>query len=154
MPSGEPTELPKVGEQLPARSFGPFSLEDLAHYAAASGDDNPLHLDLNIARSAGLEAPPVHGMLMMSCFEPAIAIWRPDLAILRLSCKFLRPILAGQSIKIGGRVAQIRNNDPPVAILRLTATGAKNELAIWAEASVLHVSHLHSFSLQASFPGS
>ena len=45
---------------------GPIAAVDLALYAAASGDHNPLHLDERQARSAGFDEPLVHGMLSMA----------------------------------------------------------------------------------------
>ncbi|RIK06706.1 MAG: acyl dehydratase [Acidobacteria bacterium] len=38
----------------------------LAKYAEASGDHNPIHLDPDAARKAGLEDCVVHGMLIMA----------------------------------------------------------------------------------------
>jgi acyl dehydratase len=125
-------------ETLPAQEFGPFPMEALVRYAAVSGDDNPLHLDPAIARAAGLAAPPVHGMLMMSCFEPALASWRPDLRIARLSGKFLRPVLAGEKIVISGRIVQKGDGSDSKITLRLmahiSANGSGRDLAILAEA--------------------
>ena len=79
----------KVGEKLPPCTSRRFDLADLRRYAEVSGDNNPIHLDAALARQAGLEAPPVHGMLLMSCFEPALEAWCPDLILRRLSAKFL-----------------------------------------------------------------
>ena len=45
---------------------GPVAAVDLALYAAASGDHNPLHLDEQQARSAGFDQPLIHGMLSMA----------------------------------------------------------------------------------------
>jgi len=45
---------------------GPVTAVDLAIYAAASGDLNPLHLDDAVARTAGFDQPLVHGMLTMA----------------------------------------------------------------------------------------
>jgi hypothetical protein len=45
---------------------GPVTAVDLALFAAASGDHNPLHLDAEVARAAGFERPVVHGMLTMA----------------------------------------------------------------------------------------
>jgi len=52
-------------EQLTLQ-VGPVSAVDLALYAAASGDHNPLHLDEAVASAAGFERPLVHGMLTMA----------------------------------------------------------------------------------------
>lgn len=44
----------------------PSTPDDLARYARASGDLNPLHLDLDFARKAGFDNLVVHGMLNMA----------------------------------------------------------------------------------------
>ncbi|HEV7575243.1 MAG TPA: MaoC family dehydratase [Caldimonas sp.] len=49
-----------------ALSSSPISAVDLALYAAASGDHNPLHLDAEVARAAGFARPVVHGMLTLA----------------------------------------------------------------------------------------
>ena len=100
------SDLPRTGEKIPV-SVLRFDLADLRRYAAASGDDNPIHLDVALARRAGLEAPPVHGMLLIGAFEPAIEAWRADLLLQRLSAKFLRPVFAGESVEISGRVVEV-----------------------------------------------
>lgn len=48
-------------------TLGPITAVDLALYAAASGDLNPLHLDAEVARAAGFERPIAHGMRTMAC---------------------------------------------------------------------------------------
>jgi acyl dehydratase len=45
---------------------GPVVAIDLALFAAASGDHNPLHVDAQVALSAGFDRPVVHGMLSMA----------------------------------------------------------------------------------------
>lgn len=128
---------PKIGEEIAPLSCGPFSREQIARYAAVSGDDNPLHLDERVAASAGLPAPPVQGMLLMSCFEPVVMRWRRDVTIAKLSAKFLRPILAGEGIAISGRVVRSTVEPRPELILRLIARAPEGELAIMAEATLV-----------------
>jgi len=130
---------PKVGDEIGPRRFGPFDLERLARYAAVSGDDNPLHLDQDVAVAAGLKAPPIHGMLMLSCLEPALREWRSDIAIEKLSAKFLRPVLAGESISISGRVVRSSREGRPRLVLRLFARGPESELAVLAEATLVQI---------------
>jgi acyl dehydratase len=133
-----PPDWPKAGDEIRAQNFGPFDRDALARYAAVSGDDNPLHLDPNAARAAGLAGPPVHGMLMLSCFEPLIKRWRRDLFIARLSGKFLRPVKAGDSIRVSGRVMRRRDVPRPELTLRLIVRAQNNDLAILGEAAVLY----------------
>ncbi len=108
---------PQVGEKFAPQPFGPCGMDDLRRYAAVSGDDNPIHLDPELARRAGLPAPPVHGMLLMSRFVPALAIWRPDLALIRLSSKFLRPIYVDET----GRTFRTCRADRPGRAKKISA---------------------------------
>jgi acyl dehydratase len=131
-------DWPNAGDEIGEQNFGPFAPEALARYAMVSGDDNPLHLDPQAAKAAGLTGLPVHGMLMLSCFEPWLMGWRRDLFVARLSAKFLRPVLAGEGIRLLGRVLRSQAVPRPELILRLTARGPSDDLVILAEAVVLH----------------
>lgn len=127
-------ERVKVGETIGPVAVGPLTPAHLGAYALASGDDNPIHLDPAIAAAAGLTAPPIHGLLMMSLFEPALRRWRPDLAIRRLSAKFLRPVAAGATIAVSGRVARAAPEPGGEILLRLMAHGQNGDLAVLGEA--------------------
>jgi len=113
---------------LPPRTIGPFSAAELADYAEASGDSNPLHLDLAFARGFGFAARPVHGMRLLAGFEPLLRDWRPDLVTIGLSGQFLTPVLEDQTAVLSARVAKVETADNGfVAVLRLmahTETGA------------------------------
>ena len=119
---------PRPGEKLPPRTIGPFSAADLSDYAEASGDSNPLHLDLDFARGFGFAARPVHGMRLLAGFEPVLRDWRPDLVTIGLSGQFLTPVLEEQTAVLSARVAKIETAENGfVAVLRLmahTETGA------------------------------
>ena len=121
----------RQGEVVAARRFGPFEPADVAAYAAASGDNNPLHVDPAIAAAAGLARPPIHGMLLMGCFEPYLAGWRPQARIAKLSGKFIRPVLTGEVVDVSGRV--VRAGEP--AVIRLTVK-RQADLVCLAEAFV------------------
>jgi acyl dehydratase len=125
--------LPTAGERLPERTIGPFTMSDIAAYAEISGDTNPLHLDPALAKSVGLAAPPVHGMLLLAWFEPALQEWRPDLRIERLSGRFTQPVLEGELVKLSGRVMRAADDKPGI-LVRLLANGASRAPAIVAEA--------------------
>jgi acyl dehydratase len=55
-----------VGAELPALEIDPISRTTLALFAGASGDHNPIHVDLDVAKSAGLDDVFAHGMLSMA----------------------------------------------------------------------------------------
>jgi acyl dehydratase len=124
----EDKPAPRPGEKLPPRTIGPFSAAALANYAEASGDSNPLHLDLAFARGFGFAARPVHGMRLLAGFEPLLRDWRPDLVTIGLSGQFLTPVLEDQTAILSARVAKIETAETGfIAVLRLmarTETGA------------------------------
>lgn len=66
----EHTEIPEAvvlpPEGAAATLAKSASRADLAAYAEATGDFNPLHLDHDAARAAGLEGVVVHGLLMLA----------------------------------------------------------------------------------------
>ena len=55
-----------AGAELPPLTVEPISRATLALFAGASGDHNPIHIDLDVARSAGLDDVFAHGMLSMA----------------------------------------------------------------------------------------
>ena len=130
---------PRPGEKLPAHTIGPFSAAALADYAAASGDSNPLHLDLAFAHGFGFTARPVHGVKLLAGFEPLLRDWRPDLAIVGLSGHFLTPVLEEQTAVLSARVAKIEAGADGqaggfLAILRLVAHTEAGAPALVGEA--------------------
>jgi len=56
----------EIGAVLATESDPARTAEELARYAHASGDLNPLHLDRDFARQAGFDELVVHGMLNMA----------------------------------------------------------------------------------------
>ena len=124
------------GEPIAARAFGPFDASDLVAYAEASADDNPLHHDPAIAAKAGLPRPPVHGMLIMGCFETFLRDWRPDATVEKLSGKFIRPLLVGEGIEVSAKVVRAAPKTPAVIRLMVKKSGISRDLVCLAEAFV------------------
>ncbi|MBM4227512.1 MAG: dehydratase [Gammaproteobacteria bacterium] len=56
----------EVGDRLPALQLPPLTRAQLAIYCGASGDHNPVHVDSDFAREAGLGDVIAHGMLIMA----------------------------------------------------------------------------------------
>lgn len=54
------------GTALENLEISPISRTTLALFAGGSGDHNPIHIDLDVARSAGLDEVFAHGMLSMA----------------------------------------------------------------------------------------
>jgi len=55
-----------VGDTLPPLALPPLTRHTLALYCGGSGDHNPLHTDIDFAKTAGLPDVIGHGMLSMA----------------------------------------------------------------------------------------
>ena len=76
----------------------PISAVDLALYAAASGDLNPLHLDAEVARAAGFERPIAHGMRTMACAGRLFTSHFGPTALSALETRFVGTAKLGDSL--------------------------------------------------------
>jgi len=65
----------KQGDELPALVKGPIERIQLVKYAGASGDFNPIHVDEEYARSAGMKSVFAHGMLSMGFMGQLLTDW-------------------------------------------------------------------------------
>ncbi|HXM55571.1 MAG TPA: MaoC family dehydratase [Candidatus Dormibacteraeota bacterium] len=76
-----------------------FTEEQIAAYAEASGDHNPIHLDDAFARSVGLPGVIAHGMLQMGLLA-RVAGEAGQLR--RLSCRFAGMVRPGDTVTFRG----------------------------------------------------
>lgn len=67
--------LVEVGNELEPLELGTISRTTLALFAGASGDHNPIHIDLDVAQSAGLADVFAHGMLSMAYLGRLLTNW-------------------------------------------------------------------------------
>jgi acyl dehydratase len=76
-----------------------FTEEQIAAYAEASGDRNPIHLDDEFARSVGLPGIIAHGMLQLGLL--ARVAGEPG-RLRRLSCRFAGMVRPGDTVTFRG----------------------------------------------------
>ena len=110
-----------------ALDCGPVTAVDLALFAAASGDHNPLHLDAEVARGAGFERPVVHGMLTMAYLaRPLTTAFGPG-SLRALETRFAGVAMLGDTIRVEAVLEGVRED---VASYSLSArAGDGRELA-------------------------
>lgn len=94
----------EVGASIPAISRGPVSRTQLALFAGASGDHNPIHLDEGEAKSAGLPGVIVHGMLMMAMLGQMLTEWVPQARVRKFSNRFAAMAVPGDTIICSGTI--------------------------------------------------
>lgn len=80
---------PKVGDVLAPLALAPISRTTLALFAGASGDHNPIHIDIDVARSAGLDDVFCHGMLSMAYLGRLVTTWLPQSLLRSFSVRFV-----------------------------------------------------------------
>ncbi|WP_067692136.1 MaoC/PaaZ C-terminal domain-containing protein [Nocardia jejuensis] len=84
------------GTELPPLAIAPISRTTLALFAGASGDHNPMHIDIDVAKSAGLPDVFAHGMLSMAYLGRLLTNWFAPEAIRSYGVRFgaITPVLA------------------------------------------------------------
>lgn len=100
-----------VGAELPPLQLPPISRTTLALFGPASGDLNPIHLDLDVARSAGREVVFAHGMLSIAYLGRLLTGWVDQRSIRSFAVRFvaLTPVHARSSYR--GKVIAVRSVD-------------------------------------------
>jgi acyl dehydratase len=99
--------------------------DQIAAYAEASGDRNPIHLDDDAARAAGLPGVIAHGMLGMAQLANFVVAFAGDHRRLRrLRCRFSGMVLPGDTITFTGRVV---GEEDGLVSLELNAENQKGE---------------------------
>ena len=96
----------QAGDSLPPLVLPPISRLGLALYCGASGDHNPIHVDIDFAKSAGMPDVFAHGMLSAAWLGRLLTNWVPQSAIRSLDVRFAAITQVGETITCTGRVAE------------------------------------------------
>lgn len=96
----------QVGDQLPVLQLPPVDRTTLALFAGASGDHNPIHIDTDVARRAGMPDVFAQGMLGMAWLGRLITGWVPQSRLRRFDTRFQGITHLGDAMRCGGRVAE------------------------------------------------
>lgn len=95
-----------VGDALPSLSMPPVSRLTLALYCGASGDHNPLHVDQDFARDAGLGDVIAHGMLVMAYMGRTLTAQVPQSAIREFNTRFHAMTRVGDAITCTAKITE------------------------------------------------
>ena len=97
----------KVGDLVVDKTFPRITRSQLALYAGASGDHNPIHIDIDFARGAGFPDVFAHGMLVMGLLGQALTdAVRPD-RLRSFSTRFVAITQLGATIRCEGTLAEL-----------------------------------------------
>lgn len=96
----------QVGDVLPTLKFPPVDRTTLALFAGASGDHNPIHIDIDVARRAGMPDVFAQGMLGMAWVGRLLTGWAPQSRLRRFDVRFQGITHLGNAMQCSGRVVE------------------------------------------------
>lgn len=136
--SGEPTwDAVSTGDELPPLLLPPVDRTTLALFAGASGDHNPVHVDLDFARRAGMPDVLAHGMLGMAWLGRLLTGWVPQSRLRSLDVRFQGIVHLGNAIRCTGRVVEkLERDGERLARLEVKAANQYGQTKIAGEALV------------------
>jgi Acyl dehydratase len=117
-----------------ALALPPVTRTVLALFAGASGDHNPIHVDLDVARSAGLDDVFAHGMLSMAYLGRLLTDWVPQERIRSFHVRFAAVTPVGARPTCAGRIVDVTAEG--LATVELTVTLADGTVTLSGDAVV------------------
>lgn len=126
-----------VGTELPPLSLPPVNRTTLALFAGASHDHNPIHIDLDFARDAGMPDVFAHGMLSMAWAGRMLAGWADPRQLRAFSVRFVGITRLGDRITCTGKVVHrtVENGENLVKVALQTAD-ERGEIKLTGEATI------------------
>ena len=95
-----------LGDEIPSLTLPPLTRHTLAVYCGASGDHNPLHVDFDFARAAGLDDVIAHGMLIMGYMGRTVTDWAPQTALRSFNTRFMAMTKIGNQITCTAKITK------------------------------------------------
>ena len=126
-----------VGDKIPDLVIEPITRSTLALYAGASGDHNPIHIDLDFAKESGMKDVFAHGMLIMAYLGKAVTNIVPQSNLKNFSVRFSSITNIGDILTCSGEVKKIeKNNSKKTIVLDLIVSDKFGDIKISGVASI------------------
>jgi len=128
---------PTIGARIVHKEFPPISRHTLALYCGASGDHNPIHVDLDFAKAAGYPDVFTHGMLVMAYLGQALTDAVPPPRLRSFSTRFVAITQLGARLTCEGHVSELlEHNGERCVKLALTTKDENGDLKLSGEAVI------------------
>ena len=128
-------ESVRIGDMLPSLSLPPLTKATLALYADVSGDPNPIHVDAEFARAAGMPDVLAHGMLLMALLGLFLSQSAPLRELREFGLFFCELTFVGERITCTGRVVDKQERDGErLAKIEVKTTNDAGELKVVGDA--------------------
>ncbi|MEC7886268.1 MAG: MaoC family dehydratase [SAR324 cluster bacterium] len=126
-----------VGDEIPTLTTPLVSRHTLALYCGASGDHNPIHVDLDFAKSSGLDDVIAHGMLSAGYLAQMLTNWIPQSALRSFNNRFTAMTQIGDTVTCSGKIVEKFEKDGEKFVRLELYTNTPQEQTIIAEAEVV-----------------
>ena len=127
----------QIGDELPALQLPPVDRTTLALFGGASGDHNPIHIDTDVARRAGMPDVFAQGMLGMAWVARLLTGWAPQSQLRRFDVRFQGITHLGNAIRCTGRVLEkLEHNGERCVRIELQSANQFGQTKIVGEAFV------------------
>jgi acyl dehydratase len=100
-----------VGDVLPPLALPPINRTTLALFAGASGDHNPIHIDTDFARRAGMPDVFAQGMLSAAYLGRLLTGWVPQRCLRQINLRFTGITHLGHQLTCTGQVVEKAERD-------------------------------------------
>lgn len=97
----------KVGDDVPEHVSPAISRHVLALFCGASGDHNPMHVDIDVAQSFGMPDVFAHGMLSMAYLAQLLTRWVPQSRIRSFGVRFVAMTPVHAKVICTGKVIEV-----------------------------------------------
>ena len=127
----------RVGDSLPSCVTPPVSRRALALYCGASGDHNPIHVDIDFAKASGRPDVIAHGMLSMAWLGHVLTQWAPQTALRSYSVRFAAVTAVGERICCSGTVVEkLERNGERLARVELVTVNQDGVVKLTGDALI------------------
>ena len=127
----------RAGDVLPELVLPAIDRALLCRFAGASGDLNPIHVDIDFARRAGMPDVFAHGMLGLAWLGRLLTGWRPQSSLRSFSVRFMALTHLGNQPVLRGQVVELLEVDGrPLARVAVEMLNQYGQLKIQGEALV------------------
>lgn len=121
------------GDTLPSLRIDPISRRTLAMFAGASGDHQPVHIDIDEAKRRGRDDVFAHGMLSMAYAGRLLTEWIPQGQLRSFRARFtaITPVRASPTVR--GTVTEVVDGRATIDLELLLEDGTRT---LWGNAVV------------------
>ena len=127
----------QVGDEIPSFTTPPISRTTLALFAGASGDHNPMHIDIDFAKKFGMEDVFAQGMLSMAYLGRLLTNWVPQAALRQYGVRFGAITNLRDKITCSGKVLEkYETNGEKLVKLEVAAANQDGDVKLSGHAVV------------------